>query len=163
MGSTSSATVFFFFKQKAAYEMRISDWSSDVCSSDLRHTLPAGEGRAVAVAAGLRRPGIALAERRHADDAGDRTARLQHCHQHAEEGRARDEGLGAVDRVDHPEEIPLQALAAILLAKNPVVRIARGDGLTQVRLGLAVGNRDRLFVRLPPARQPGTTGSAEGS
>src|SRR3546814_20183551 len=41
--------VFFFFKQKTAYEMRISDWSSDVCSSDLalttkrlssRHSLP---------------------------------------------------------------------------------------------------------------------------
>src|SRR3546814_3090385 len=31
---------FFFFKQKTAYEMRISDWSSDVCSSDLGH----GEG-----------------------------------------------------------------------------------------------------------------------
>src|SRR3546814_7630495 len=34
---------FFFFKQKTAYEMRISDWSSDVCSSDLegpvRHLL----------------------------------------------------------------------------------------------------------------------------
>src|SRR3546814_16201758 len=28
-------TGFFFFKQKTAYEMRISDWSSDVCSSDL--------------------------------------------------------------------------------------------------------------------------------
>src|SRR3546814_8741046 len=28
---------FFFFKQKTAYEMRISDWSSDVCSSDLHH------------------------------------------------------------------------------------------------------------------------------
>src|SRR3546814_3321309 len=27
----------FFFKQKTAYEMRISDWSSDVCSSDLAH------------------------------------------------------------------------------------------------------------------------------
>src|SRR3546814_7556105 len=27
--------VFFFFKQKTAYEMRIGDWSSDVCSSDL--------------------------------------------------------------------------------------------------------------------------------
>src|SRR3546814_16115662 len=27
--------MFFFFKQKTAYEMRISDWSSDVCSSDL--------------------------------------------------------------------------------------------------------------------------------
>src|SRR3546814_3365285 len=30
-----SGSVFFFFKQKTAYEMRISDWSSDVCSSDL--------------------------------------------------------------------------------------------------------------------------------
>src|SRR3546814_16681754 len=30
---------FFFFKQKTAYEMRISDWSSDVCSSDLDRTV----------------------------------------------------------------------------------------------------------------------------
>src|SRR3546814_10801988 len=30
---------FFFFKQKTAYEMRISDWSSDVCSSDLPKVL----------------------------------------------------------------------------------------------------------------------------
>src|SRR3546814_4729555 len=29
------SSFFFFFKQKTAYEMRISDWSSDVCSSDL--------------------------------------------------------------------------------------------------------------------------------
>src|SRR3546814_18666313 len=29
------SVLFFFFKQKTAYEMRISDWSSDVCSSDL--------------------------------------------------------------------------------------------------------------------------------
>src|SRR3546814_9563900 len=36
--------LFFFFKQKTAYEMRISDWSSDVCSSDL----PV-EGRAIVV------------------------------------------------------------------------------------------------------------------
>src|SRR3546814_8737288 len=36
--------IFFFFKQKTAYEMRISDWSSDVCSSDLA---AAGLGRAV--------------------------------------------------------------------------------------------------------------------
>src|SRR3546814_4570142 len=32
---------FFFFKQKTAYEMRISDWSSDVCSSDLFNAFPA--------------------------------------------------------------------------------------------------------------------------
>src|SRR3546814_1332751 len=31
----SHCIIFFFFKQKTAYEMRISDWSSDVCSSDL--------------------------------------------------------------------------------------------------------------------------------
>src|SRR3546814_982697 len=34
---------FFFFKQKTAYEMRISDWSSDVCSSDLEHLALADE------------------------------------------------------------------------------------------------------------------------
>src|SRR3546814_9212757 len=33
---TCGLSCFFFFKQKTAYEMRISDWSSDVCSSDLK-------------------------------------------------------------------------------------------------------------------------------
>src|SRR3546814_16282211 len=41
--------MFFFFKQKTAYEMRISDWSSDVCSSDLASVLPAPPDRAAAV------------------------------------------------------------------------------------------------------------------
>src|SRR3546814_6177282 len=41
--------LFLFFKQKTAYEMRISDWSSDVCSSDLPAPRPQ---RAVAPAAG---------------------------------------------------------------------------------------------------------------
>src|SRR3546814_6297475 len=38
--------LFFFFKQKTAYEMRISDWSSDVCSSDLlwTHAAPLRSG-----------------------------------------------------------------------------------------------------------------------
>src|SRR3546814_1129337 len=42
--------LFFFFKQKTAYEMRISDWSSDVCSSDLLELgqIEAVEGRRVA-------------------------------------------------------------------------------------------------------------------
>src|SRR3546814_9547393 len=35
-------SIFFFFKQKTAYEMRISDWSSDVCSSDL-HAIGLGD------------------------------------------------------------------------------------------------------------------------
>src|SRR3546814_1173658 len=39
---------FFFFKQKTAYELRISDWSSDVCSSDLRPSRsPAGPTPAI--------------------------------------------------------------------------------------------------------------------
>src|SRR3546814_5725880 len=47
---------FFFCKQKTAYEMRISDWSSDVCSSDLGPSRPAGGGARVAVAAARRGP-----------------------------------------------------------------------------------------------------------
>src|SRR3546814_5867976 len=56
--------MFFFFKQKTAYEMRISDWSSDVCSSDLdgaqpgrdRHRHPGSDhpGAASGAAAGAR-------------------------------------------------------------------------------------------------------------
>src|SRR3546814_2937504 len=38
-----SRVSFFFVKQKTAYEMRISDWSSDVCSSDLQRRAHVGE------------------------------------------------------------------------------------------------------------------------
>src|SRR3546814_4656430 len=47
---------FVFFKQKTAYEMRISDWSSDVCSSDLP-AARVGEGQTPTVAPGLD-PGV---------------------------------------------------------------------------------------------------------
>src|SRR3546814_5131284 len=58
--------VLFFFKQKTAYEMRISDWSSDVCSSDLvdghfhmaaRQLAPRRAGRAVRIGDGDDRAG----------------------------------------------------------------------------------------------------------
>src|SRR3546814_4292760 len=45
--------MFFFFKQRTAYEMRISDWSSDVCSSDL---LVAPANGAVAGYTGVKKP-----------------------------------------------------------------------------------------------------------
>src|SRR3546814_15505764 len=50
----------FFFKQKTAYEMRISDWSSDVCSSDLlpeaaTHAIPVGNDGGGPFAVGLAR------------------------------------------------------------------------------------------------------------
>src|SRR3546814_1494080 len=41
---------FFFFKQKTAYEMRISDWSSDVCSSDLHLAAAGGTAQFMAAA-----------------------------------------------------------------------------------------------------------------
>src|SRR3546814_3473191 len=46
MGSIGiNSDSFFIFKQKTAYEMRISDWSSDVCSSDLRQSPAAAVGQ----------------------------------------------------------------------------------------------------------------------
>src|SRR3546814_8082763 len=52
----------FFFKQKTAYEMRISDWSSDVCSSDLgqRHLLSPAEDPGDGGDPALRRPAFHL-------------------------------------------------------------------------------------------------------
>src|SRR3546814_5512848 len=52
--------VFFFFKQKTAYEMRISDWSADVCSSDLG----AADFRAAEHQTDMRRAGVATAFRK---------------------------------------------------------------------------------------------------
>src|SRR3546814_12922481 len=61
--------LFFFFKQKTAYEMRISDWSSDVCSSDLQSRCRGGQApeslryeRQIAVAP------IGHAQQHHDDD-----------------------------------------------------------------------------------------------
>src|SRR3546814_5936932 len=55
---------FFFFKQKTAYEMRISDWSSDVCSSDLAVGRELGDDLARRRAAEQHRH--LVAKRRHA-------------------------------------------------------------------------------------------------
>src|SRR3546814_9677962 len=51
--------MFFFFKQKTSYEMRISDWSSDVCSSDLSGIIEA----VVDLAVDARHAGIERADR----------------------------------------------------------------------------------------------------
>src|SRR3546814_16817788 len=51
--------LFFFFKQKTAYEMRISDWSSDVCSSDLMAGVVIGLKREEDGAAHARTPALA--------------------------------------------------------------------------------------------------------
>src|SRR3546814_8704550 len=66
--------MFFLFKQKTAYEMRISDWSSDVCSSDLRSEAVAVQqddvaGRAEAAKIDVRSAAVAVVDRR--TDVGD--------------------------------------------------------------------------------------------
>src|SRR3546814_2135116 len=92
--------VGFFCKQKTAYEMRISDWSSDVCSSDLGgdtheksirpvHRMPGGRGRRVYFRRSgrgksrLPRQPLALE-----DDQADPDAARTGCGLHGEIGRA---------------------------------------------------------------------------
>src|SRR3546814_16279760 len=88
---------FFFFKQKTAYEMRISDWSSDVCSSDLE--LQRGEARVEA--AGCRQLAVAAALDQaalvdHQDAVG-----LQHGGEAVGDDQRRASGHEAVERLLH--------------------------------------------------------------
>src|SRR3546814_4198306 len=68
----------FFFKQKTAYEMRISDWSSDVCSSDLLQFL------------------LLMARQRAANGAIDADLKI---------GEAARGGKGAVDALDNLQRV----------------------------------------------------------
>src|SRR3546814_11937593 len=61
---------FFFFKQKTAYEMRISDWSSDVCSSDLAGGAGGGGGRRLSPQMGRAADPVGRAETRRRDERG---------------------------------------------------------------------------------------------
>src|SRR3546814_3954983 len=54
--------MFFFFRQKTAYEMRISDWSSDVCSSDLAQVDLAAPGAVIELGGGTGNVTAALLE-----------------------------------------------------------------------------------------------------
>src|SRR3546814_8940778 len=90
---------FFFFKQKTAYEMRISDWSSDVCSSDLLLAVVVPEQsaaedhgrREIAVRSGDLDGRILLAGELHCLDVV-----LQRGHSHHREGTGVEPILGLV-------------------------------------------------------------------
>src|SRR3546814_9834636 len=111
---------FFFFKQKTAYEMHISDWSSDVCSSDLaaraaarRWRLGVARASAPAARSGLRDRGA----RRGGAAARDDLPRL--CRQPVDGGDLYGGGAG-VRSDEHTSE--LQSLIrhsyAVLCSKN---------------------------------------------
>src|SRR3546814_3085493 len=109
----------FFFKQKTAYEMRISDWSSDVCSSDLpppgRNQPPHQDGRAVGAAGNhgsQHRPGRrrlrSRAEAGGVECPGGEAAEpalCRHACRHAPEG-CRQAGLALWRSEEHTSELP---------------------------------------------------------
>src|SRR3546814_10834423 len=92
--------VFFFFKQKTAYEMRISDWSSDVCSSDLAPILSHANDGGVRARMGrpILHPPFAGARRLGAHDSPAARAGLLHPLALAAYA-ARDAGEASVDEV----------------------------------------------------------------
>src|SRR3546814_8219383 len=83
-------TFFFFFKQKTAYEMRISDWSSDVCSSDLH----AADEQ------------IAIAEKASAEITAEQMQSVVERTEHAHHGgRVLDRKFEVLGRVQHQRRI----------------------------------------------------------
>src|SRR3546814_2934954 len=99
---------FFFFKQKTAYEMRISDWSSDVCSSDL----PAGEDIVFFGPFGQRLPAVVAFEEERlglevpVDHAREIVALAERVAQHAHQrGLALDrrQPLAVEAELEHPQ------------------------------------------------------------
>src|SRR3546814_14598502 len=113
---------FFFFNQNTAYEMRISDWSSDVCSSDL-----AGD-------AGARRHRIRMPARlaAHARPAGSRRVRAHRPRLAVRGVRAATAGRSRVRRHARHARAALRVGAMKVCGRNVVLA---ADGL----LGVAVG------------------------
>src|SRR3546814_15272057 len=111
----------FCFKQKTAYEMRISDWSSDVCSSDLQavELLDLGEADV-----DLRRAGLAAG----ADQLGQAVQGLRTEHQ-VDVGRALHDrlaflrGHAAADADDHGLAVGLERLPPAQLAEHLLLRL----------------------------------------
>src|SRR3546814_15215689 len=134
---------FFLFKQKTAYEMRISDWSSDVCSSDLHHFLDHADEDAVGAelvmvdaAAGEKGLGVGEAGRTgivHFPPAGETEMMLAAVGEHAGEVF-----LVAVEDVDAELGDVLQ-------------RAVHGGGLVDA---------DEQARRVPRQRRPGRGGYA---
>src|SRR5208282_5971650 len=83
-----------------------------------------------------------LTEGRMIDDAEDGAPFVKKRYEGAEEGLAGDEGLGAVDGIEHPDVGSARVLGAMLLADDAVVGEVRLDAPAHGRLGLAVGDGD---------------------
>src|SRR3546814_14719154 len=112
--------LFFFFKQKTAYEMRISDWSSDVCSSDLDlgHRAFGGRRARAGVAGGhgdLRRRDARI---RLDAQAADR----EHATERDQERDDTGDDRVVADKASHGRSVLLHRLAALPPLGRLVVR-----------------------------------------
>jgi hypothetical protein len=101
----------------------------------------AARRQAVAADPALRRDGVV-------DDAEDRRALVGQSDQRAEGRDARDEGLGAVDRVDDPDEVTVEPDGFVFLAEDAVIGMGDGDLATQAVLDSAVDLGDRAVIGL---------------
>src|SRR3546814_10224347 len=125
---------FFFFKQKAAYEMRISDWSSDVCSSDLNLVAALDAAREPALGRLLYALGI-----RHV---GETTARDLARH------------FGSVDAVmDADEESLLQVNDVGPVVSGSIIRFFKEPHNRQIIAGLAQAGVHAVPEAVPTDRK----------
>src|SRR3546814_11399146 len=108
---------FFVFKQKTAYEMRISDWSSDVCSSDLQPAQPANA----------------------ADFRDDRLAILDRV---ADEGKSMDRDAAAFQRFDRQQAVVDRAEAGAGADDHRNLPACEKIGITK-----GAGDRDEHAAR----------------
>src|SRR3546814_309199 len=153
---------FFFFKQKTAYEMRISDWSSDVCSSDLAPVTELVEGAGHHEVHGLGSQRRALQRRAevdvaHLDDAERRVdaqvAGDAQCLPGGLAPRSADdgveEGVGAAAGLLHPVAQGIEAGEGTVGQVGPVAALLVGAVGGEEVLGVA-----RRVERLDAAEAP---------
>src|SRR3546814_7937719 len=142
----------FFFKQKTAYEMRISDWSSDVCSSDLprqkkREARQEAQRHALATFEKVAREWHAHAKDVHewSEDYSQKILRQLELHAFTRLGR---HTIGSLNQLD-----VLQCLEAISLAGTRETAIRLRESIQRVyaravTLGLLKPGEDRKSTRL---------------
>src|SRR3546814_9977929 len=123
--------VVFFFKQKTAYEMRISDWSSDVCSSDLERSRRT-------------RHRIARAQRRALQRVEKSRRVADAARGHVESGEREQSAITlAVDRGPCPAWVQAEGAGAVRRAADRAAAVAGARHGNHAR-----GNRDRKSTRL---------------
>src|SRR3546814_13223955 len=142
--------LFFFFKQKTAYEMRISDWSSDVCSSDLLDQL-VGLGDP-------ERPAAAL-EPVVEDDAGDLAALARPGAVAQEPTAPEAQGVHGFrhDRIHRVEGL----VHRVMPGEEARMGLAGVDQAFELGVGEDAGGHQPLEEGGPGSRQMGSTAGRE--